>query len=420
MNLLNSQESKYKEIEVGLLGSILIAADECLEEVVLELKPDDFLSAEGKRIFETILALYNEGVYVDTYTVKNRAGKAYNGLIDGIVIATPSGANWRAYLHELKRLSKLKKTAEWARRIYNDSLSPAADIDTVRHEAEELLTTIENSDARKIEFDISQLSVDFIKNIDKPKEYLDWGMGTLNKAMLCERGDYALIGATPSVGKTAIALQIAIDMAKKGLRIVFFSCETASKKIMERVYSCQSRVSYDAIRRRILNDRQKSDLYNTAKWLSKLQFTVIESAGFTVEDIRAKAIKLKADVIFIDYIQLVCHRNEKLTEYARVTEVSRGIQQMCQKYKITTIALSQFGRLQDGRKPTLSNFRSSGQLEQDINFGILFYRPEDIQEGEEDNKRIFEIAKNKDGKLAKIRMNFEGDFQTFTVVDDLR
>lgn len=417
---MDSQESRYKEIEVGLLGSILIAADECLEEVVVELKPDDFLSIEGKRLFEAILALYKEGVYVDTYTVKNRAGEAYNSLVDSIVIATPSGNNWRAYLNELKRLSKLKKTAELARRIYNDSLSPAADVDTVRYEAEELLTTVESSDARKTEFEISQLSIDFIKNIDKPKEYLDWGMSTFNKAMLCERGDYALIGATPSVGKTAIALQIAIGMARKGLRVVFFSCETSSKKIMERVYACQSRVSYDAIRRRTLNDHQKRDLYNTAKWVSKLQFTVIESAGFTVEDIRAKAIKLRADVIFVDYIQLVCHRNEKLTEYARVTEVSRGIQQLCQKYKITTIALSQFGRLQDGKKPTLSSFRSSGQLEQDINFGILFYRPEDIQEGEEDNKRIFEIAKNKDGKLAKIRMHFEGDFQTFTVVDEGR
>lgn len=409
-----------QEIEAGLLGSVIIGADECLEEVLTEITVDNFLSPGSKKIWEAICDLHNDGQPVDPYTVKARTGDLYKELVDSIVTVTPTATNWRAYLFELKRKGKIVQAESLSQDIYNDALSGACDIDELRAKAEQLVAALENSDAIKNDFSAKELSVNFIKDFDTPKEYLDWGMELINRVMLCEQGDYVLYGATPSTGKTALSLQYLINMAKSGKRVLYFSYETTAKKLMERIASCQGRVSYDKIRRGACTPEEKQILITVQRMIYKLPFRIIESGGYTVEDIKSKAIKHKADVIYIDYIQQINHKNPKLTEYQRITEVSRSIQQLCKKYKITVIALSQLSRLPDDKKPGLSSFRSSGQLEQDADFGILFYRPEKLEEGEPDTKRIFDIAKSKDGRVMKIKMHFEGDFQTFTVVDDWR
>lgn len=95
-----------------------------------------------------------------------------------------------------------------------------------------------------------------------------------------------------------------------------------------------------------------------------------------------------------------------------------GIQKLCKKYKITTIALSQLSRPQNGStKPTMHSLRSSGQLEQDEDIGFLLYRPEPLEEGIPDEKRVFDAVKLKDSKIMKVKMHFEGKYQMFSVVD---
>lgn len=413
-------DNGFVEIETGLLGSVIIDADYCLEELLTVVTADDFLSVGARRIWEAICDLHSEGKKVDPYTVKARAGEAYDSLVEQITNTVPTAANWQAYLSELKRKGKLIKAEQISRDIYDDALSGTADIDELRTKAEHLVSALENSDAIKNDFSAKEMAVNFIKDFDKPREYLDWGMQTLNRIMLCERGDYVLIGATPSTGKTALSLQFLVSMAKSGKNVLYFSFETSAKKIMQRISACHGRISYDRIRRGTCTYEERKSAIDVMRMISKLPFRIIESSGYTVDDIRSKAIKHRADVIYIDYIQQVRHKNPRLSEYERTTENSIAIQQLCKKYKITTIALSQLSRLSDDKKPGLSSFRSSGQLEQDADFGILFYRPEKLEEGQPDTDRIFSIAKNKDGPVMKIKMHFEGDFQTFTVVDNWR
>lgn len=415
--MIEQQLEAYRAAEVGLLGSILIDADYCLAEASLIINEDDFVSPPFKNLWNIIMDLHRSNTPVDAYVVKSRAGGMYQDLIDGLIVQTPTAANWEAYAKELKRHSKLLRSSKIASDFLEESNGNFADTDSLREKAEQLVTVLENSDNIKNEFTLHEMVKAFLDDMQKEKKYLDWGSPTFNQSIMCEAGDYILIGATPSTGKTALALQLAIQIAKSGKKVMFFSYETTSKKLMERVMACQGHISYQLIKNGIKEDNKATwkEITDTSHRIYKLPFTVVESAGMTVDDIRSKAIRFGADVIFIDYIQQVAHKNEKLTEFQRVTEVSRAIQQLCQKYKITTVALSQFSRLPEGKKPVLSSFRSSGQLEQDINVGILFYRPEELQEGEEDTKRILEIAKNKDGKLGKIRLYFDGDYQTFTV-----
>lgn len=406
----------YKEAEIGLLGSILVDSDCCLNEILLDVKDEDFLTTYAKALWKVIVELKNESMPVDMYTVKSRSPAEYEKLIDDIYIVTPTAANWSAYLSELKRHSKLYKAKEIAQVIVDEATAGTVEISYIRQQSEQLITVLESSDARKTDYTMKEMSRTFLDNMEMPKNYLDFGMPSINQCVLCEPGDYVLIGATPSTGKTALTLQLAVNIARKGKRVLYFSFETTQEKIMDRIISCQGRVSFTTIKRRDFTKEQISACVRTAREVYNLPFNVIESAGMTIEDIRAKAIKYEADVIFIDYIQQVAHRNEKLTEYQRITEISKGIQQICKKYKIITIANSQFSRL-NGSRPTLHSFRSSGQLEQDADIAFLLYRPGGVEEGEDDTKRILEIAKIKDGKVGKLKMFFDGDHQTFTVED---
>lgn len=411
----------YKNAEVGLLGSVLIDAESCISELSLFINADDFAHAEFKTIWNIIEDLHAENEPIDIYVVKSRAGDAYTRLIETIADYTPTSVNWKIYAKEVKRHAKLFKVNEVTQKIAKETeTGTATDLGIVRGCAEELVNILESCDNIKNEFTFDEMFQYFMQNAGKKKEPLNFGMSVLNDNIMCEAGDYVLIGATPSVGKTCISLQFAISMAESGKNVMYFSYETTQAKLMERIISCQGHINYQHIKRQEHTEEWAAQAVAVGRRLHRLPFTVVEAAGMTVDNIRSRAIKGGADVVFIDYIQQVAHPDSRLNEFQRVTEVSRGIQHLCQKYKITTIALSQCARIPDGKKPTLSSFRSSGQLEQDINIGILFYRPEELQEGEEDHKRIFDIAKNKDGKKGMIRMWFDGDYQTFSVVDDRR
>lgn len=414
------RSNEFVKIEAGLLGSVIIDADFCLEELLTEVTIDDFITAGAKQIWKTICELHDEQQPIDPYTVKARAGDAYNDLIQQIVDVTPTAANWEAYLQELKRKGKLFRAKQISKEIFDDASTGFSDIDELRGKAESLVSVLENSSAIKDDFTAHELALNFIQDFDKPRQYLDWGFQAFNRVILCEQGDYVLLGATPSTGKTALSLQFLLSMAKSGKNVVYFSFETKPQKLMNRIIACQGRISYDRIRRGTSTQEERKIAVKVAIMVSKLPFRIIESGGYTVEDIKSRALKHKADVIYIDYIQQIRHKNQHFSEYERVTDNSISIQKLCKNYKITTIALSQLSRQPDEKKPGLSSFRSSGQLEQDADLGILFYRPEKLEEGQPDTERIFSIAKNKDGPVMKIRMNFEGDFQTFTVVDGRR
>lgn len=407
----------YKDAEVGVLGSILVDADFCLNDILLAVTEEDFLTNDAKAIWKAIVALHDENIDVDPYTVKSRAPATYSDLVEQLIAVTPTSANYEAYVAELKRHSKLDKAKTIATSIVQDAMRGASSIDEMREQAEELLTVLENTYAIKTDYSAHEMMKHFFDNAHKPKKYVDFGMQALNKNMLCAPGSYVLIGATPSTGKTALSVQFMLEMAKKGTRVLFFSYEMTQEDIAEKMISYEARIPYDNIQRSNYTNDEEYRYGVTTHQLYNLPFEVVEAGGMKIEDIRAKIIKYNAEVVFIDYIQQIVHKNEKLTEFQRITEISRSIQQICKKYKVVVIALSQFARL-GGNKPTMSSFRSSGQLEQDADIAILFYRPEEVQEGEKDVDRVFEIAKNRKGITGKLRMHFDGEYQTFTMQEN--
>ena len=146
--------------------------------------------------------------------------------------------------------------------------------------------------------------MNFYNDLSKKKQYISTGVNKLDKLLFIDKGDYIVIGGRPSAGKTAFALELASCMAKK-LNVVFFSLETSNSKIYDRLMVRNSGVQFNKIKTREFKNDDKDKIVEAIGTVGKLNFTSVECAGYNVGQIKAKALKLKADVIFIDYLGLI-------------------------------------------------------------------------------------------------------------------
>lgn len=251
---------------------------------------------------------------------------------------------------------------------------------------------------------------------DVQPDYLDWGIAPLNKYLLCERGDFVVIGARPSVGKTVLALQLGYHLAKTGKKVGMFSLETNDRKLYNRLIAHAGRLDFDKIRRHSISRSELDGLMPLVRQSRETPLSVFNAAGMTVSDIRAITASRGFDVIFIDYLQLVrAPQRGRGNRQEEVADISMALHTMAQELGVTVVALSQFSRpakAEKNKRPTLSDLRESGQLEQDADIVLLLSRE---NEGDKDGPRHLEIAKNKDGGLGWVLLNFDPTHMDFYV-----
>ena len=218
-----------------------------------------------------------------------------------------------------------------------------------------------------------------------------------------------VVGGRPSAGKTALTLQIALHMARK-YRVVYFSLETSADKIYDRLIANYTGTPLAEIKEpQTIKDWGR--IAESTDSFSKLNLTVVEAAGWTVGQLRAKAMQLRAEVVFIDYLSLL--QSPGNSRYEKVSNISIDLHTMAQKQKLLVVALSQLNRGGDGQEPSLTDLRESGQIEQDADVVLLLHsQDEDDQEAD----RGLIIAKNKEGAVGKMLLRFDGALQRFMEV----
>ena len=248
-------------------------------------------------------------------------------------------------------------------------------------------------------------------SLEKPRQYIGTGFRKLDSLLFIAPGDFVVIGARPSVGKTAFSLQMALHMAR-AKKVIYFSCETSAPKIYERALACYGNLSFRQIKQG--GQIPKDKLERLKDGFSSLRLSVVEAAGWTVPEIQARAIQERAEVVFIDYLTLLSADGKSL--YEKATNVSKGLHTMAQQSKIAVVALSQLNRAGDS-EPTMINLRESGQIEQDAD-AILFLHRSATGEDTDDQERKLIIAKNKEGQCGYIKFRFDGDMQRFFAVGE--
>lgn len=239
-------------------------------------------------------------------------------------------------------------------------------------------------------------------------EGLDETLGDL------EQGDVIVIGARPSVGKSALVTQIASHIAKKGKRVGFYNLEMSDKQIYERLIARESGISMQRIRRAIAFTGQEEAMFKAGNaTLKDMYKTLIVTTGAKkVSDIRAEARHMEYDVIIIDYMQLLIPEDRyKGNRTSEVAQMSRDLKALATELNIPVIALSQLNRIsetKETKEPTMAELRESGAMEQDASVIILMWNLTEDRE-----YKGLKVDKSRQGKVGKESLKFEGDRMRF-------
>ena len=417
------------EAEQAVLGSVLIDPA-CMRSVQAVISAHDFYFSQHQAIFGTMEALEAKNRRIDPLLVLDRlkADDVYDetggrNYLFQIARSVPSTANVESYARIVKERSKARRaivlTEEMAELFY----ATGASISEAQGKAGELLQLVSGTNQQKI-FSSKQLFSRFFERMKEPVRRAESGIGWLDDKAQIDFGDYVIVGGRPSSGKTALTIQMMLDMAKK-YKVAYFSLETNPDKLFERAVANRSGVELRTIKRHDLAEEEgskESIAVAMENYVDEWIFHVISAAGMTVQEVRAHALQLQAQVIFVDYLSLLQQSGESL--YARVTEISKGLHTLAQTTGITVIALSQLNRA--GKEgPEMENLRESGQIEQDADVVLLISRPDEPngrgQKVPSKDKRNLHIAKNKDGEAGcATKLRFDGPTQRFFAIDEER
>ena len=399
---LNSQN--WLDAQYSVLGSVLISP-ELAPKVISQMNDNDF-SGHCLEVFRAIRTLFMENTPVDVISIRDKLGQDASPLLMRLMEITPTAANYQSYIDIARKQARTFRLRSIAQQM-SESESPD-EVQRLLDEAVALSSTKQQLRA----VSMHEAMMDFVNRmIHEVPTYLHWPIKELDSQLFIEAGDLVVLGARPSVGKTAFALQCAWEMARTK-RVGFFSLETSQKKITDRQAADLCSIPMQNIKRRMLTNEHQEAIIDVTKKEAKARF--FEWApGISVSDLQAYSAARQYEVVFIDYLQLMSSYGSN--RYEMATNISRDLHRFSQSTGTTVVALSQLSRNggEYGKKsdPDMSSLRESGQIEQDADAVLLMYLDD---ENQPDGFRILKCAKNKDGKQFRIPLDFDGKYQRFS------
>ena len=399
------------EAQYSVLGAMLIDP-ECVGEVLLRVKDQEFIEPSYRLVYQAIRKLYNAGRPTDPLSVNDALGGDSKQLLADCMDLTCTAANVMEWVEILKRRALQYRLAE-----LGDKLAEAVDLD----EALGYVDEINAASCQKEGVKITSLSKAYEEFLDRHGEetqppYLTWGIASIDDNVHIERGDMVILGGYPSAGKTALALQFCRHLGRDK-RVGYFYLENNDKKLFDRIVSSTTMVSFGRIKKHELEEDDFHAIVSMRDRILAPQIDFVAASGMTVADIRSTALARHYDVVAVDYLQKIRGDRSRrgMSDFERVSQVSSDLQDMGQQTGITVLALSQLSRPEkktgEAQAPTMASLRQSGQIEQDADVVFLVYRTEE----NDSRKRTLKIAKNKEGESNLVmKMIFDGDTQTFS------
>lgn len=397
----------WKRAQESVIGALLIDPDYSARLIFQSAKASHFGETELRHVFEAARELWNENRQLDAVTILDRAGSEYEQLLRDCMINTPTARNLPAWLEICQDSARLTAMQAEALAIVN-----ADRADDAAAAWERMGTMLQDADQGE-DLSLGELIGDYCDRMQdkRPVRYLNWGIESLDRDLYVSGGQFGVIAADSSVGKTALALQFAYHMAADGHRVGFFSLETPKENLEDRLLAQYqvAGIPLPSTKRKKLTEEDLRAAGEAGMRSDQIYLRILRNYE-TLERIRAKTIQRRFDVIFIDYVQLIDAPGRERWDI--VTNISMGLHRMAQQLGITVIGLSQITPAVKGQKaPTKDDLRESRQLKQDADFILLLYP--DTEEEAPPNSRVLEIAKNKDGRCARLRMDFEPEHMTF-------
>lgn len=424
---LGEQELPADEsAECALLGALFIRNGEAIPKVADALTYDDFYDPKNAMIFGAILKIYNRGDAPDILQVINelRETGAFNTDMLAKVYHISEAAFTNAYVDQHARVIKEKSTLRQliyaAIDIANSAYSLNEPENIVAAAEKTLFDLINKNTKTDVEPVQPVLTAAYTEIANRKAATTGIRSGFDDLDTLTggfQNSDLVLLAARPSMGKTAFALNIAVNAALTGRKPLVFSLEMSKRQLAYRLLSLQSRIDSAKIRDGTLSVENFASLVDALETFSKVGLFVDDNAAATVPEIRSKARRLKiesgVDMILIDYLQLMqsSRRLPSENRQQEISEISRNLKILAKELEIPIIALSQLSRsveLRADKRPLLSDLRESGALEQDADIVMFLYR-DDYYDHDSENQNTAEliVAKNRNGPTGTVNLYFD-------------
>lgn len=430
------------DAEASLLGALLIDAD-AVVKIADVVRAEDFYEERHQRIYEAVTTLYEKHSPIDVLTLSNQLkGTGFLDMVGGSSYLTeltnfvPTATHVEQYADIVSQKSLRRRLIKASQDIVGLGYDEARSLQELIEEAETRLFEVSQ---RHVKQDISSIETILSESFDRLDELhkdkgkirgVPTGFKDLDNILAgLQRSDLFILAARPSMGKTALALNLAHNIAvKSNEAVLIFSLEMSKEQLVDRMLSMESGVDAWALRTGNLTDSDFEKIGQAMGTLSEAQIYIDDSPGITVSDLRTKARReahlRPIGLVIVDYLQLMSGGSRFGGDGNRVqeiSEISRGLKAIARELNVPLIALSQLSRSVESRHPQipqLADLRESGSIEQDADVVAFIYR-EEYYNPETDRKNITDIfiKKHRNGPTGAVELYFDREKQRFGSVD---
>ena len=439
--LLLRQMPHSTEAEQAVLGSMLIDAA-CVKDVMDQLQPDDFYLRQNREIFETIYTMFVYSRPIDGLTVAGeleKAGLANDGTrayLAQLMEVTPTSANVLEYVRLVREKALLRSVAAAAAEITAMVQEGTGAPGDVLEAAEQKIYAIRRGRSAQSMATIQVVLQEVMEHLaelsaqgGKTLPGLSTGFSAVDgKINGLNKSDLLLLAARPGMGKTSMALNVALNAAKEsGQTVAVFSLEMSRDQLVTRLLASEGLIENTRLISGALRESDWVKIAEGASSLSRLDIRIDDNPLLTVADMSAKCRRIdNLGLVVIDYLQLMTSAGGKgysgENRQQAVSDISRMLKIMAKELQVPVLCLSQLSRANEKRedkRPMLSDLRESGAIEQDADIVMFLYR-DDYYKEDSEKRNIAEciVAKNRHGETGKVELRWMPEYTTFGTLEN--
>ncbi len=427
------------DAERCVLGAILLD-NSLIDQAVEIIRPEDFYLTNHRLLFDQMLTLSEKSKGIDLVTLSemlSQAGQLENmggaSFISSLVDGVPRLSNLANYAQIIREKSTLRRLIKSSTHIITECYEQQQEVDSILDSAEKAIFDLAESNIRTgfVPFnEIARLGLKKIEDASKRKQMITGiptGFKVLDELTSgLQPSDLVILAARPSMGKTALALNIATNAAVQNQKCVgVFSLEMSSDQLFMRVLCSEARIDAHKLRTGYVGHEDWRHIARTLESLHKAKIFIDDTPGLSLLEMRAKVRRLKAnsglDLLVVDYLQLMSGgRGRFENRQQEISNISRGLKGLAKEMNVPIVALSQLSRAPEtrtgerGHRPQLSDLRESGSLEQDADVVLFIYRDE-VYHRTDENAGLAEviIGKQRNGPIGSIQLAFLREYTRF-------
>ncbi len=440
-DLLLRQAPHSPQAEQAVLGSMLIDPD-CIKDVMDKLQPEDFYLRANRDIFETIYHMFIYSRPIDGVTVAGEMERngVYNDNTRDYLVqlmdVTPTSANVMEYVKIVLDKSLMRQVAAAAGSITAMVQEGNGDAGDMLESAEQKVYAIRRGRSAQNMVTVSMVLQDVMNHLaeltasgGKTLPGLSTGLSAVDaKINGLNKSDLLLLAARPGMGKTSMALNVALSAAKEsGKTVAIFSLEMSREQLVTRLIASEGLVENTRLVTGNLRESDWQRIAEAASSLSRMDIRIDDNPLLTVADMNAKCRRLEnLGLVVIDYLQLMTSAGGKgysaETRQQAVSDISRMLKIMAKELQVPVLCLSQLSRAnekRDDKRPMLSDLRESGAIEQDADIVLFLYR-DDYYNSDSEKRNVAEciVAKNRHGETGKVELRWMPEYTAFGTLEN--